>query len=97
MRLEKSWHKPSTFKYNDGRTHKVAWSFNARYLDECTLEPLPQKHIEEAIVDELSYFNDVVWLGVPMKEALDDPEGKVLAGRFVTSDKGGLSSPDCRA
>ena len=50
FRSEDASHRPSqkasTFRYKDGRTHSVAWCFKERYLDENTMEPLPQKHIE---------------------------------------------------
>ena len=58
---------------------------------------MPAPHNHEAIVDELTYFNDVVWEGVSVAEARADPNGKLLAGRWVTSNKGDLQAPDCRA
>ena len=61
------------------------------------MEPLPQQAIREAIVNELTYFNDNVWLVVDAEEARADKEGKILAGRFVLSNKGDTEAPDCRA
>ena len=72
--------KNSIFKFIDGRTLPVSWSFKSNDLDEYTMEPLPQRHIEEAIIDELSYFNEHVWLGVSLQEAKNDPNGKILSG-----------------
>ena len=76
---------------------KTDWCFKDRYCDEYTMEPLPQEQIRDAIVDELSYFNDNVWLGVDVDEAKADAEGKILSGRWVLSNKGDNAAPDCRA
>ena len=32
-------------------------------------------HLKDAMMDELDYFNDVVWTGVPLQQALNDKEG----------------------
>ena len=52
------------FKYADGTTAPVNWNFRDVYRDEYTTEPLPDAQIRHAIVDEMRYFNDVVWEGV---------------------------------
>ena len=44
--------------------------FKPQYRDEYTQELIPKDLVEEAIAEELGYFNDRVWLGVPLSEAL---------------------------
>ena len=49
----------------------VTWddsNFKAVYKDEYTQDPLPQKLIKDAIVEELTYFNDSVWEAVTTDE-----------------------------
>ena len=92
-----SRNKPSLFNFADGTNVPISWRFKDAYHDEYTREILPHAHITESIVDELAYFNEHVWLGVPLKTAKDDPDGKILNGRFIFSNKGDLSQPDCRA
>ena len=87
----------SMFHFLDGRSVPVSWSFKERYLDEYTQEPLPDAQIQAAIVDELEYVNAEVWGGVDIAEARADKKGKILAGRFVTSNQGDLANPECRA
>ena len=62
-----------------------------------TPKNLNQTPIRAAIVDELEYFNSEVWRGVDIQEARADKKGKLLTGRFVTSNKGDLANPECRA
>ena len=51
----------------------------------------------DAMLDELSYFNDNVWKGVPLAEAQADPEGKLIGTRCVLCNKNDASDPDVRA
>ena len=49
------------------------------------------------MLDELSYFNDKVWVGVPLSKALADPAGKIVGTRWVLSNKHDSADPDVRA
>ena len=59
----------------NGSFTPVDWSFKDRYLDEYTQEVLPEVQIKEAIVDEMCYFNQEVWVGVDQEEARRDTKG----------------------
>ena len=83
--------------FASGEKRPIDWRFRELYKEEYTTEPLPDAHIREAIIDELSYFNDNVWLDVSAADAHSDPEGKVLSGRVVMCSKGDLAQPDVRA
>ena len=69
-------------------------AFKERYTDGCTREQLPQGQIQAAIVDELAYFNELVWVGVSLVEAKQDAAGNILNGRWVLSNTSGLVNPD---
>ena len=49
------------------------------------------------MLDEIDYFNDIVWVGVSMEEALSDPEAKIVGTRWVNCNKADLAEPDVRA
>ena len=94
-------------EYARGRTpDEDCLAFPLGYADCAALELVDEclghgclnqsEHIHAAIVDELDYFNTTVWEGVTLDEARRDPEGKILNGRFVTSNKGDLRKPECR-
>ena len=51
------------FKWLDGREQPTRWRFRDSYADEYTREPMPHAHVKDAIVDEMSFFNEHVWLG----------------------------------
>ena len=87
----------STFKLADGTNTNIDWQFKDEYRDEYTTEPLPSGEIRAAIADEMTYFNDHVWLGVHSPDAHADSEGKILNGRWVFCNKGDAEHPDCRA
>ena len=53
--------------------------------------------MEEAIFEEISYFNERVWTAVPMSEALKVPNAKVIGARFVVCNKNDSLNPDVRA
>ena len=69
----------------------------AQYKDEYTDEVIPAAWAEAAIEEELSYFNDRVWTGVTLEQALADGEAKVVGTRWVICNKGDSNSPDVRA
>ena len=50
----------------------------AQYRDEYTNGALPKEWVEEAIEEELAYLCDRVWVGIPLAEALKDPEAKSI-------------------
>ena len=56
--------------------------FKDAYKDEYTGEELPMGHVRNAMLDELEYFCDKVWVGVPMEEARNDPDGKIIGSRW---------------
>lgn len=86
----------TTFKMADGTSIPVSWKFRETYTNEYTAEQPPNPQIQEAVIDEMRYFNDVVWEGVPLAQAHADAQGKVLNGRWVFCNKGDLAEPDCR-
>ena len=90
----------SFFKYKDGREISLGLdsNFKPMYKDEYTNEVLPYEAAKDAMLDELKYFCDVVFRGVHISDALNDPEGKLVGCRWVNCNKGDLSEPDvpCR-
>ena len=86
------------FKYLDGRQISLSLdgNFKPQYKDEYTNEVLPYESAKDAMLDELQYFCDIVFRGVDIKEALNDPEGKLVGCRWVNCNKGDLSEPDVR-
>ena len=87
------------FKFADGRKVQVKLSdhFKPRYRDEYTGEDLPTSHTHKAILDELQYLNNEVWEGVDIKEALSEPDAKVIGTRWVNCNKRDIHDPDVRA
>ena len=83
----------------DGSQKKIDMSsdFRESYRDEYAQELIPQSWVQEAILDEVSYFNEKVWLGIPLEEAMQDAEGKVISGRWVICNNEDSQSPDVRA
>ena len=51
--------------------------------NEYTNEELPMGHVRRAMSEELECFCDRVWVGVPMGEAKNDPDGKIMGPRWV--------------
>ena len=48
------------------------------------------------MLDELQYFCNIVFRGIDIKDALNDPDGKLVGCRWVNCNKGDLSDPDVR-
>ena len=69
------------FKHTNGRIEPVNLNFKDFYKDEYTCEQLPMGHVRLAMQEELAYFCDKVWIGVPLADALNDPDGKVIGSR----------------
>ena len=85
------------FKMQDGSTIPIKWDqFKPAYKDEYTSEELPTAGTHSAIMEELNYFNDKVWVGVDIKQAQSDPVGKVISSRWVNCNKGDAANPDIR-
>lgn len=72
-------------------------NFKERYLDEYTREELPHHLVREAMIEELTYFNDNVWTASTFPEAKSDPEAKIVRSRWVLANKGDDGAPDVRA
>ena len=70
--------------------------FKEIYKDEYTLEELPMGHVHLAMKEELEYFCDKVWVGVPITEAQADPDGKIIGSRWVNCSKTDINDPDVR-
>ena len=61
------------FKHSNGRTESMGLKFKEFYKDEYTNEELPMGHVRMAMKEELEYFCDKVWVGVPLHEDMADP------------------------
>ena len=79
----------------DGSSNTVPLVFKDKYTDEYTTEALPHGHICEAMADEIRYLMDHALLVVPAAEAQSDPEGKLVGGRWVNSNKQDATNPKC--
>ena len=84
------------FKHTNGRMESVNLAFKDAYKDEYTSEQLPMGHVRLAMQEELAYFCDKVWVGVPLADALADPDGKVIGSRWVNCNKNDVNDPDVR-
>ena len=92
--------KVSSISRTAGGKIKVIWdysNFKACYKDEYTQDELPQQLIKEAIIEELSYFNDHVWEAVTMDEMRTYKDWKLVRSRWVLCNKGDHVNPECRA
>ena len=83
-------------KFADGSINHVSLQFTDSYRDEYTSEILPHWHTCEAITDEVRYLMEHVLTVVPYHEAHEDPDSKVIGGRWVNSNKQDLNNPKCR-
>ena len=84
------------FKHLDGRIESMELKFKDAYKDEYTSEQLPIGHVRLAMQEELAYFCDKVWVGVPLSEALADADGKIIGSRWVNCNKNDINDPDVR-
>ena len=75
------------FKYKKGKVEHTKLVFKDIYKDEYTCEELPMGQVRLAMQEELEYFCDKVWVGVPLSEALADPDGKIIGSRWVNCNK----------
>ena len=73
-------------------------NFKAKYYDEYTGKDLPRHLVIEAMVEELSYFNDKeVWKATSRKAAKINEGGTHVRMRWVLCNKGDEAHPDVRA
>ena len=84
------------FKYLSGKMDLTKMVFKEVYKDEYTNEELPLGHVRAAMKEELEYFCDKVWVGVPLSEAQNDPDGKIIGSRWVNCNKNDINDPDVR-
>ena len=91
--------RTTVFPMADGTKRNICLSdnFRAHYKDEYTQEFIPKEWVEAAIEDEIQYFNQKVWLGVPLDQALRDSGAKVIGTRWMLCNKGNANAPDVRA
>ena len=85
-----------TFRFADGTTEKIPLVFANAYRDECTGVVLPQGHVKTAVTDEIKYLCDTVWIGVPLAKAHAETEGKIIASRWIDSNKHDAENPNIR-
>ena len=83
-------------KYGNGKNEMLTLKFKDVYKDEYTCESLPIGHVRRSMHDELQYFCDKVWVAVPLSEAQNDAEGKIIGSRWVNSNKNDINDPDVR-
>ena len=84
------------FKYLNGHVDPAKLVFKEHYRDEYTNEELPMGFVRDAMREELEYFCDRVWVGVPLSEAQNDPNGKIVGSRWVNCNKNDANDPDVR-
>lgn len=89
-------HLKVKFKHANGRIAPQQLVFKDSYKDEYTGEELPMGHVRTAMAEELEYFCDRVWVGVPMAEAMADADGKIIGSRWVNCNKNDVNDPDVR-
>ena len=84
------------FKHLNGKANMTNLTFKDSYKDEYTGEELPMGYVRNAMLDELEYFCDKVWVGVPIDVARNDPDGKIIGSRWVNCNKNDINDPDVR-
>ena len=72
-------------------------NFRNVYLDEYTREPIPHRLVQQAIVEELNYFNGRVWELSEAENLMQDSDAKAIRTRWVMTNKGDHANPDVRA
>ena len=72
-------------------------NFKTAYNDEYTGEILEPHLIANAIIDELDYFNEHVWMIEDKAKMLGVPDHIFVRSRWVMCNKGDSTDPDMRA
>ena len=81
-----------TFHLHDGKTHQITFAdgnFKSEYKDEYTGEILHRHLVREAMVNELTYFNEHVWRGKDAVRAKQDHLNPIRT-RWVICNRGAL-------
>ena len=81
-------------KFRNGKSDVVSLKFKDSYKDEYTSKYLPIGHVRRAMHEELEYFRDKVWVAVPLSEAQNDAEGKIVGSRWVKCNTNDINDPD---
>ena len=92
--------KPGALPVHGGGTVQVNYAirdFKAAYVDEYTREVLPHALVQEAIREELEYFNPHVWELADAKHIMQDSDAKLIKTRWVICNNGDVNCPDIRA
>ena len=71
-------------------------NWKPRYSDEYTGEVLPHNLVQDAMIDELDYFNEHLWQVDTLDNTKNVPEHILGCSRWVISNKGDFSKLDVR-
>ena len=91
--------KTDTFFMLDGKTRQISFAdhnFKNEYKEEYTGETLPRHLVREAMVNELTYFNEHVWRGIDATDAKQNHLNPIRT-RWVICNKGDAEKPEIRA
>ena len=96
--LQKNTKQTDVAKYLDGSSKRITYNnVKDRYLDEYTNEEMDMPQTQAAIIDEMNYWNDRVWLVMQQDEAKKKyPNAKFVGGRWVMTIKGDAENPKIR-
>lgn len=86
----------SVLPCDDGTTLPIDFDphiFRAVYGDEYTGDIFPWHLVRNAMSEELSYFNDVVWEAADLSSAQTTNEFKLIRTKLVVCNKGGRRVP----
>ena len=91
-------HRFTVVKLQNGDAHRIQMHkhFRDAYTNESTQEHLPRAWVEEAIHEDLEYFNSRVWTAMRMEEAMKQPGAKIAGSRRVSTNKNDVNG-DVRA
>ena len=79
--------KPAPFDAQTAAHNRLSLEimFKDGYKDGYTGELLPQKRVEDAMINEMQHFNKLVWELSSTEAAAQVPSGKVIGGGEVGS------------
>lgn len=85
-------------KWVDGekQTIKLGGHFKPSYNDEYTGEVLDSTLVQAALLDEIKYYNNLVWELATPEQAQQDSDATIVGGRFVNCNKGDTENPKVR-
>ena len=58
---------------------------------------MPRAWVQEAIREEVDYFNKSVWTAIPLDVAMQESDAKIVGSRLVICNTNDHSDPDVRA